>query len=132
MVVSTTGVGVRRVVPVLPTVTIAVAVAAAGYALWRVLRDRLTDIPLLIAAGVVELVLLVQAVVGFVELGTAARPVAAPVFAGYLLTSLLVVPAGLLWGLLEHSRWGPAVVAVGCLVVPVLVLRLQMVWSAGG
>lgn len=119
-------------VPVLPTVVVVVALAATCYAGWLVVRDRLTDVPLLVAAGVVELVLLVQAVVGVVALAGTPRSISAGVFIGYLVTSLFVVPAGVLWGLLEHSRWGPAVVAVGCLVVPVLVLRMQMVWQTGG
>lgn len=119
-------------VPVLPTVVVVLAFAAAAYAVWLVVRDRLTDVPLLVATGVVESALVVQTLVGFVELATTERDVSASVFVGYLLTALLVLPAGLLWGLLEHSRWGPAVVAASCLVVPVLVIRLQSVWTTGG
>ncbi len=122
---------VRSVVPVLPTVVVVLALAAAAYAVWLVIRDRLTDVPLLVATGVVEVALLAQTLVGFVELARTDRAVSAAVFVGYLLTALLVLPAGLLWGLLEHSRWGPGVVAAACLVVPVLVVRLQSVWTTG-
>lgn len=119
-------------VPVLPTVVVVLAVAAALYGLVLVARDRLTDVPLLVGCGVVEAALLVQAVVGAVALATTGRHVSGTVFVGYLLTSLLVLPLGLVWGLLEHSRWGPGVVVVALLVVPVLVLRLGMVWGTGG
>lgn len=118
-------------VPVLPTVVVVLALAAAAYAVCLVVRDRLTDVPLLVATGVVEVALLTQTLVGFVELARTDRAVSATVFVGYLLTALLVLPAGLLWGLLEHSRWGPGVVAAACLVVPVLVVRLQSVWTTG-
>lgn len=109
----------------------AASVLTALYAAWLVVRNRLTDVPLLIACGVVELLLVGQTVVGVVELVATDRPVSVPVFVGYLLTALLVVPIGLLWGLLEHSRWGPAVVAAASLVVLVLLYRLSMVWAAG-
>lgn len=118
-------------VPPVPTVVVAVAFAAAAYGAWLVARNRPADVALLVASGVVEATLVVQAVVGIVALAGTNRAVSAPLFIGYLLVSLLVVPAGLLWGLLEHSRWGPAVVAVACLVIPVLELRLQTVWSTG-
>ena len=118
-------------VPVLPTVVGVVAFLAAAYAAWLVVRNRPADVPLLVVTGVVEVALVVQTVVGLVALVQTDRAVSVPLFVGYLLTSLLVPPAGLLWGVLEHSRWGPAVVAVACLVVPVLEVRLQMVWTTG-
>ena len=119
-------------VPVLPTVVVVLALAAAAHGAFLAVRDRLTDVPLLVVAGVVESALVVQTLVGFVELATTDRDVSVSIFVGYLLTALLVVPAGLLWGLLEHSRWGPAVVAASCLVIPVLEIRLQSVWTTGG
>lgn len=119
-------------VPVLADVTIAVAVGAAAYGAWLVLRDRLTDVPMLVAVGVVELLLVGQLVVGLVEVAATDRSVPAGLFVGYLLTGVLVPPAGLLWGLLEHSRWGPAVVVGACLACCVLVVRLQTIWAGGG
>lgn len=118
-------------VPVLPTVVVVVALIATAYSAWLAVRNRLTDVPLLAVTGVLELLLLLQALVGVAELVRTHRAVSAPLFVGYLLTSLLVPPAGLLWGLLEHSRWGPVVVGAACLVVPVLVVRLQMIWTTG-
>lgn len=108
-----------------------VAVLAAAYAGLRVLRNRLTDIPLLVGCGVLEVLLLGQLVVGIVALAMVDRPVSTPVFVGYLLTALLVLPVGLTWGLLEHSRWGPAVVGAACLVILVLLGRLNTVWVTG-
>jgi hypothetical protein len=96
-----------------------------------VVRARNTDTWLVGGFGVLELLLLVQAVVGCVQLATTDRDVDGLVFVGYLLGSLLVPPAALVWSLAERSRSGSAVLLVGALTVPVLVARLQAVWTFG-
>lgn len=53
------------------------------------------------------------------------------VFAFYLLACLAIPPAMAWWGKGEPGRWGSGVVAVACLVLIVLVLRVQQVWSGG-
>jgi hypothetical protein len=40
----------------------------------------------------------------------------------------LVPVAAAFWGLLERSRWGPAVIAVAGLVAAVLMVRLHQIW----
>jgi hypothetical protein len=77
-----------------------------------------------------EVGLLAQLVVGIVKLGTDDRQVETATFLGYLITLLLVPPLAAFWGLMERTRWGPAVLVVGCLTVPVLILRSQQVWDA--
>lgn len=77
-----------------------------------------------------EVGLLVLLVAGIVRLSTADRPVDTLAYLGYLLTSLLVPPLAAFWALAERTRWGPAVMVVGCLTVPVLLLRLGQVWDA--
>ena len=40
-----------------------------------------------------------------------------------------IVPvAAAFWGLMERSRWGPAVIAVAGLVAAVLMVRLHQIW----
>lgn len=40
-----------------------------------------------------------------------------------------IVPvAAVGWGLLERTRWGPAVIAVAGLVAAVLIVRLHQIW----
>ena len=51
------------------------------------------------------------------------------VFVGYLLGTLLFVPAAAWWALGERSRAGTAALIVVGLVVPVLILRLQQIWT---
>lgn len=79
--------------------------------------------------ALLEVGLLVQLVVGIVRLSTDDRQVETATFIGYLLTALLVPPIAGFWALLERTRWGPVVMVVGCLTVPVLVIRLQQVWD---
>ncbi|MBB4904364.1 hypothetical protein [Actinophytocola algeriensis] len=77
-----------------------------------------------------EVGLLVQLVAGIVRLATADRQVDSLAYLGYLITALLIPPLAGFWALAERSRWGPAVMVVGCLTVPVLILRLGQVWDA--
>ena len=55
-----------------------------------------------------------------------------PTFFGYLVASIAVLPVGAFWALGDRSRWGAGVLAVACLSVPVMVLRLDQLWSAHG
>ena len=72
-----------------------------------------------------------QAVIGIVQLARDESPgVNGPVFVGYLLGTLLFVPAAAWWSLGERSRAGTAALIVVGLVVPVLILRLQQIWTA--
>jgi hypothetical protein len=80
--------------------------------------------------ALLEVGLLVQLVVGIVQLSTDDRQVETATFIGYLLTALLVPPIAAFWALLERTRWGPVVMVVGCLTVPVLIVRLRQVWEA--
>jgi hypothetical protein len=84
---------------------------------------------LLGAAAVVELGLLGQAVVGFVNLVGTDRQVDSLTFGGYLIGALLVLPLAGFWSLAERTRWGPAVMVIGCLVIPVLIVRLRQIWD---
>jgi hypothetical protein len=77
-----------------------------------------------------EVGLLVQLVAGIVRLATADRQVDSLAYLGYLITALLIPPLAGFWALAERSRWGPAVMVVGSLTVPVLILRLGQVWNA--
>ena len=83
-------------------------------------------------AGLLEVALVVQLVVGVVLLVGTDRPVATWTFLGYLVGSLLIVPVGVAWGLTDRSRWGPGVLAVAFVTVPVMILRMDQLWNAGG
>jgi hypothetical protein len=82
------------------------------------------------ALGVLELGLVVQLVVGLVRLGGDHAGVNVAAYVGYLVGSLVILPAAFLWSVGERSRAGTGVILVAVVVVPVLFLRLHQLWSA--
>jgi hypothetical protein len=111
---------------------------ALGAALWGlvlmianrpVAPDRWFGLGLLGALVLLELGLLGQAVVGLVQLFTTDRDIEKLTFGGYLIAPVVIIPVAAFWALAERSRWGPGVLVVGCLSVPVLILRLGQIWD---
>lgn len=114
---------------------------ALGAALWAVvlmiagrpvLIDKWYGLGALIVVGLLELGLLVQAVGGIVAMFVTDRELDGFSFVGYLVGPVLVVPLAVLWALAERTRWGPGVLVIGCLAVPVMILRLRQVWEVHG
>lgn len=96
------------------------------------LRNRTIQLPHLIGAAAVELLLVVQVVVAVVASAGDDGPTEAVTFVGYLVAALALLPVGVVLSLVERTRWGSVVLAVACLVVPVVELRLQQVWHGTG
>lgn len=108
---------------------VALSLAATIFALSIAGLDRRINWPLLGLTGVIEVLLVGQLVVGIVQLIGTDRDVSGPFFVGYLIGSLLILPIGALWALAESSRWGAGALAIACIVVPVLELRLHDLWA---
>lgn len=108
---------------------VALSLAATVYAVVLAARDKRIDWPLLGVLGVIEVGLLAQLVIGIVQLVQTSRDVSGPFFIGYLVGSLLILPIGALWALAESSRWGAGALAIACLVIPILELRLHEIWT---
>jgi predicted transcriptional regulator len=125
-------------IEVLATALTVVALVAALWSLVLAIANRpitLATKPTLALAGVVVLLevgLLVQAVAGVVNLLGADRELDRVTFVGYLIGAAVVLPLGAFWSLAERSRWGAGVLTVACLSVPVMILRLNMLWSGHG
>ncbi|GAA0950306.1 hypothetical protein GCM10009554_50020 [Kribbella koreensis] len=113
----------------LTLVLVALSLAATIFALSIAGLDRRINWPLLGLTGVLEVLLVGQLVVGIVQLVGTDRDVSGPFFVGYLIGSLLILPIGALWALTESSRWGAGALAIACIVVPVLELRLHDLWA---
>lgn len=109
------------------------SLALAAVATVYVAGDRLTDRWLLGLAGLLELGLVAQLVVGLAAVlgGPAGADVSVPTFLGYLVGLVVIPPASAFWALGEPSRAGTAVWVVAGLVVPFLLLRLDAIWSGG-
>jgi hypothetical protein len=90
------------------------------------------SVPLLAAVGVLEILLLVQVGIIAARLAGGDRPGGLATLIGYLIAMPLVPVAAAIWGLMERSRWGPAVIAVAGLVAAVLMVRLHQIWPVIG
>jgi hypothetical protein len=118
------------VVHALAVTLIVGALVLAGLGLVMTALDRRVGAVLLVAAAAGEAGLLVQVVWAVVRIAGGHRPVGGlPIFIGYLIGSLAILPVAAAWGLGERSRWGPAVVTAGFLVMAVLIVRMEQVWN---
>ncbi|MPZ63795.1 MAG: hypothetical protein GEU93_21515 [Propionibacteriales bacterium] len=117
---------------VLSGLLIACSLMIAVWSAVLVARGRRINDPLLFTLVGLEVALLVQMIWGFVALAGTDREVDGTTFVAYLLTLVLIIPAAVLWSIAEKSRWGSAVLVAGCLVVAVLMLRLEQIWSGSG
>lgn len=118
------------------TVPVVLIVASLLLALlatvWTILNRPMTR-PLLVAAGVVEAIALAQAVVALIDMAGGHRTNGSlALMLPYIAALALLVPLGVLGGFVEPTRWGSASVAGCALFVPVLVARLQGLWSVHG
>jgi hypothetical protein len=91
--------------------------------------DRPPPRALLQGLLLLQALVLLQAVLALSRLGGWDGPTGELV--GYLVVAFLLVPGGMVLSLEERSRWGTAVLAAACLVLAVVVLRLDVVWAAG-
>ena len=113
-----------------PTTIIVAGLALAGYALLTTARDRRMGVGLLVALGILEILLLVEVGIIVARLADGKHPPGLATLIGYLIAMPLVPLVAAVWGLMERSRWGPAVIAVAGLVAAVLMVRLHQIWPA--
>lgn len=101
----------------------------AGWCFIAVARDRFIPRGPVVALGVVEAALVVQAVLAVVRLAGGDRPAEFATFVGYLITSVLLLPVALVLSFMERTRWGSVVAGGAAAVVAILALRLLQVWT---
>ncbi len=114
----------------LQTILIVAALALAAVVAFYVIRDREPDWTLLGITGAVELLALIQTVVGLVQIAQGNHQVSGIVFVGYLLAIVIILPIAFVWSLSERSRGATATLLVAALTVAFLVVRLGQVWNA--
>lgn len=108
----------------------ALCVALGSWAGFRALRDRPVVLRQLVAAGVIEAVLLGQLVtVGVLQArgATVDEPLT---LWGYLVSMLLVLPAAAVVAFVERSRWSSVVLLVAALTTGFLQYRVLVLWLA--
>lgn len=106
--------------------------ALAVFGLVSTLLNRPPGQPHVLAVGVVEALLVVQALIGAARVFGGTRPVETSTFLIYLLVSVCVLPMALQFARAEPTRWGGTVIAVASIAVGVAVLRLLMLWGSAG
>ena len=112
---------------------IALTAVAALLVVWLALLIALAREPddwLYGVLALLEVGLVAQLVIGLVRLGGDHEGVNVPAYVGYLIGSLVILPAAFLWSAGERNRAGTGVLLVAVLVIPVLFLRLHQLWSA--
>ncbi len=112
------------------TALIICSLILAAWCLITTARNRSTDLTHLIGTAVVEFIVLAQVVLVITRLVDGEGPGDLVTFIGYLIMLVVALPASVAWSYLDRSRWGPAVIGVAALIVPVLVVRLQQLWDA--
>lgn len=107
--------------------------AALGIAAWLLLLGLFARPPsgfsaLLIAA--VELLLLIQLGISIaLVLGGDSAATDTVEFFGYLIVALLVPLAAFFWAIVDRTRWSTIVLAAAALVVCVMLIRMQQLWT---
>ena len=96
-----------------------------------VLRRRI-GLAHLVAAAVLEAVLVVQCVAAVVALAGGHRPAESATFVAYLASVVLLPVLGVLWARTEPTRWAGTVLAVAAAAVGVMLWRLLQLWEVTG
>jgi hypothetical protein len=122
-------------IDLLPTVLTVLALAGAAWSVALIVMNKpllpVTRPKLGLAAllALLEAGLLVQAVVGIVQLTGLDREIDRFSFVGYLAGPVVILPLALMWAASERTRWSGGVLAIACLSVPVMIVRLGQIWA---
>ena len=107
-----------------------IAGTAGVLAVVHLARNRPVEDGMFLLLGIAELLLLVQLVLGSIDLAHTDRDVSGTLFVSYLVGVTLVLPIGAFWSLAERTRAGTGVLLVAVLTVVALQLRLETIWGA--
>ncbi|MFY1680742.1 hypothetical protein ACN265_04300 [Micromonospora sp. WMMD730] len=117
---------------VLATVTIGLSLILALWALVAAVRHRPPDLVQSVGLGLLEVALLALTVLALVAVVGGERAGEPGAFFGYLVTLVCLPPLAWVLARMEPTRWGSAIVCAVCLVLPVVVVRLQQTWEVVG
>lgn len=123
---------VRAVSAWLYGVILAICLVAVLYLVSLLLRDVPVGDPAFVMVGLLQVLLIVQLVVGSIALARTDADVDGVTFISYLIGVALAPVIGAFWSLAERSRAGTAVLALAVVTVAALEVRLNQIWSAAG
>jgi hypothetical protein len=82
------------------------------------------------ALALVELLLIVQIVIAIIAPFAGNPPTGSMLeFWVYLISAALLPIGGVVWALIERSRWSTVIMGVVALAVAVMVWRMQVIWT---
>ncbi|MEU4157571.1 hypothetical protein [Actinoplanes sp. NPDC026670] len=116
----------------LSTATIVAALALAAWYLIRTALDRAPTRIDMIAGAALTVLTTILVIVAVAGLFGDKQPSDIGTFAGYLVTTIGLIPTGMILAKMEPTRWGNLTLGIACLILPVLVLRLQQIASVTG
>ena len=105
---------------------------AAVLAVVHLVRDRPAEDGMYLLLAGIEVLLLVQLVLGSIRLADTTRDVSGVLFVSYLVGVVLALPIGAFWSLAERTRAGTAVLLLAILTVAALEARLHSIWAGAG
>jgi hypothetical protein len=108
----------------LQIVLAAICLVTAIWLVVLIVLDRLYG-----ALAVIEVGLVVQLVIGLVQVFGDHGDLNVAAYVGYLVGSLLVLPIAFAWSAGERTRSGTGVLLVGVVAVGFLFLRLHQLWA---
>jgi hypothetical protein len=117
---------------VIHSLAVALLVLAAALAVFGIVTtvlDRPAGRAHVQSVGLVEALLVVQALIGAVRVLGGHRLVETSTFMIYLAVSVCVLPLGLQFARAEPTRWGGTVIAVAAIAIGVAELRLLDLWG---
>jgi len=117
------------VIGALTAVIIVGSLAAAAWCFATSARNEFVHRGHLVLLGAVEALVLLQGIIAVVRIAGGERPEELATFVGYLATAVLMVPAGVAVAFMERTKYGSIIAGAAGLVLAVLALRLQQVWT---
>ena len=119
------GVFVPLTVVVLGATTVLALLAAVA-----TVRGRPIDNPIFYLMIAVEVLLVLQLVVGIATSGSADPRMNTGIFIAYLVGLLIVLPVAGFWAIAEReSRWGTAVLLLAAVGLAIMVGRILQLWN---
>jgi hypothetical protein len=118
------------VILVFTIVQAVVAAAAAVVCVVLGLANRKPSDLTLGALALVEALLIAQLVIALVApaLGNPSRGSVVEFYV-YLITALAIPPLGIVWALIERTRWSNVVLGIAGFAVGVMVVRMYQIWA---
>lgn len=112
------------------TVVIIVAVVAGLFCVIAGLAGRRPSDISVGALALIEVLLLAQVVMAIVSPLAGNPPSGDPLeFWVYLVSAVLLPIGGVIWALLDRSRWSTVILGIVALSVAIMIWRMQVIWT---